>query len=186
MILASTSKYRKELLKRLGLPFDCRTPKFDEEHYKNKGLTPVKLAQFLAQKKAESISRPGICVIGADQLVAFKGEILGKPLNFEKAFEMLSKMSGKTHELITAVYVTTGDKSWKIVDHTRLTMRKLYREQIETYLRAETPYDCAGAYKIEKRGITLFEKIETHDCTAIQGLPLIKLTTVLEEVGIRR
>lgn len=183
LILASTSKYRSELLSRLGLPFESKSPLFDEDSYKNQGLEPVVLAQTLARKKAESLAGPDLCVIGGDQLVSFEGHVLGKPHTFEKACDTLAAMSGKTHELITAVHVITPSGHWDILDRTRLTLRNLSREQIENYVRADQPLDCAGSYKIEKRGISLFSQIESQDFTAIQGLPLIALTRILTEVG---
>jgi septum formation protein len=186
LILASTSSYRKAQLKQLGFPFDCKAPNVDEDSFKNSNPEPAALAALLAQKKAEAIWQPGLCVIGGDQLVSFNNQILGKPKTFDRAIEMLSMLNGQTHELITAVYVTIGTKKWQILDRTLLTMRKLHREQIISYLRFEKPYDCAGSYKIEGRGITLFEKIESKDFTAIQGLPLIELTTILQEAGIQR
>lgn len=183
LILASTSKYRAELLGRLGLPFESQSPAFDEESYKSKGLDPVTLAQTLARKKAESLAGPDLCAIGGDQLVSFEGRVLGKPHTFEKACQSLAEMSGKTHELVTAVHVISPKQSWDILDRTVLTMRSLTTQQIENYVRADQPLDCAGSYKIEKRGISLFAKIQSQDFTAIQGLPLIELTRILTEVG---
>jgi len=183
LILASTSKYRKELLSRLGLPFESMSPSFDEESFKSKGLSPLDLAQTLARKKAESLAGPDRCVIGGDQLVSFEGQVLGKPHTFAKACETLELMSGKTHELVTAVHIVTPTGAWDILDRTFLTLRNLNQQQIEAYVRADQPLDCAGSYKIEGRGISLFAKIESKDFTAIQGLPLIEVTSLLHKIG---
>jgi septum formation protein len=183
LILASTSVYRRELMSRLGLPFQALAPSFEEEPYKGKGSAPLALAETLAAGKARSLASHQNCVIGGDQLVSFHGQILGKPKTFERACEQLSMMSGHTHELITAVMVIHQGREIPHTDRTKMKMRELTRTQIETYVKAELPYDCAGSYKIEARGITLFEKIDSEDFTAIQGLPLVWLTKILSSVG---
>ncbi len=186
LILGSTSVYRKELLQRLGIPFQCQKPNFDEDSAKNQNshLEPLPLAKQLALHKALSLAGPGNLVIGGDQLVHFKGQVLGKPGHFEKARECLEFLSGGTHELITAVAIVSSERTEEFCDITRLTMRHLTRSEIETYLQADEPWDCAGSYKIEKRGISLMEKIETEDFTAIQGLPLIQLAKSLRSFGV--
>lgn len=183
LILASTSVYRQELLKKLGLSFSAQAPLFDEEAFKNKGLPPIELAQTLARGKAESLAKATHCVIGGDQLVSFEGKILGKAKTFEKAIEQLSGLQGKTHELITAVCVLYKQEKTEWINVTRLSMRKLSREQIEAYLKKDNPLDCAGSYKIELNGLSLFENIETSDFSAIQGLPLLELGSVLSKYG---
>lgn len=183
LILASTSPYRQDLLKKLGLSFSAQAPLFDEETFKNQGLMPLELAQTLALGKAQSLATHENCVIGGDQLVSFQGKILGKAKTFEKAFEQLSSMQGKTHELITAVCVFHKKEKTEWINVTKLSMRKLTREQIETYLKKDNPLDCAGSYKIELNGLSLFENIETSDFSAIQGLPLLELGSVLSKYG---
>lgn len=183
LILASTSVYRRELLSRLGLAFQAKAPLFDEDSYKSQGITPLALAETLAAGKARSLATSSNCVIGGDQLVSLDGQIIGKSKSFERACEQLAMMSGKTHKLITAVIVIHKGYEIPYTDITRLTMRSLSRNQIEAYVQAENPIDCAGSYKIESRGISLFEKIESQDFSAIQGLPLLWLTKTLSHVG---
>lgn len=184
LILASTSKYRQELLSRLTFTFTAQAPLFDEEKEKGSSLSPQALAEKLAFMKAQSLAGAGKVVIGGDQLVSFEGRILGKPHTREKAVEQLLAMQGKTHELITAVCVFDGDKALPFTDITTMHMKALSRAQLEHYVELDLPLDCAGSYKIEKHGISLFEKIESQDFTAIQGLPLLKLNQVLEGCGL--
>lgn len=184
LILASTSKYRQELLSRLAFTFTAQAPLVDEEKEKDPSLTPQALAEKLAQLKAASLKAPGRVVIGGDQLVSFEGQIIGKAHTAERAIEQLLSMQGKTHELITAICIYDGDKMIPYTDITRMHMKKLNRAQIERYVQLDNPIDCAGSYKIEKHGIMLFEKIESQDFTAIQGLPLIELSKILENLDL--
>lgn len=184
LILASTSRYRQELLSRLAYNFTAQAPLIDEDKEKDPHLTPKALAEKLAHLKAASLRGPDRIVVGGDQLIAFEGRILGKSHTAEKAVEQLLSMQGKTHELITAICVFIGDKAVSHTDITRMHMKALSREQIERYVRLDQPMDCAGSYKIEKHGIMLFEKIESQDFTAIQGLPLIALSKILENEGL--
>lgn len=185
LILASTSPYRKDLLTKLGFPFQVKAPLFDEERYKGTLGSPLATAQFLARGKAESLQDPAACVIGSDQLVALGTEILGKPGTIERAADQLGRMSGKTHQLITAVALVYRGRRVEFVDVTKITLRQLSPAEIHEYVRLDQPLDCAGAYKIERNGIRLMEKIETQDFTAIQGLPLIELNLRLKELGWR-
>lgn len=185
IVLASASKYRQELLARLGLPFVSEAPRIDEEKEKDPSLAPQALAEHLALLKAQSLLHPERVVIGGDQLVALGSEILGKAHTVEKACAQLEKMQARTHELVTAVCVIAEDRILPFTNITRLTMKALSRAQIEAYVNLDRPLDCAGSYKIENHGIALFEKIETDDFTAIQGLPLIQLSKVLHNLGYR-
>ena len=184
LILASTSKYRYELLSRLAYKFTATAPRVDEEKEKDLRLAPQALAEKLARVKAESLKGPGKVVIGGDQLLSFEGRILGKSHTPEKAVTELMSLQGKTHELITAICVFDGDKEYTHTDITRMTMKKRTREQIERYVQLDEPMDCAGSYKAERHGIMLFDKIETEDFTAIQGLPLIALSKILENLSL--
>ncbi|MEN0059738.1 MAG: nucleoside triphosphate pyrophosphatase [Bdellovibrio sp.] len=184
LILASTSKYRQELLSRLDYKFRQEAPQIDEEKEKDPSLSPLALAEKLAYLKAASLAGPGKAVIGGDQLVSWQGQILGKPHTIEKAVDQLLEMQGQVHELITAICVICEDKIIPHTDITRMSMKKLSREQIEHYVQLDMPLDCAGSYKIEKHGIMLFDKIETSDFTAIQGLPLMELNKILESQGL--
>lgn len=189
LILASTSKYRKELLERLEIPFECIPPRADEEALKrawsDEKPSPQNLAERLAVAKAESLCNecPAAWIIGSDQLVDLDGEILGKRADFESACAQLEKLSGRTHRLVTAVALAKrGETTLIFSDITTLEFLKLSRAEIERYVACEKPYDCAGTYKIEGLGIRLLKRLETHDPTAIIGLPLIRLS---QELGLR-
>jgi septum formation protein len=181
--LASTSPYRRELLGKLGIAFEAKAPVCDEEAFKKIIRDPVKLATTLAFEKAKSLAHPQNIVIGGDQLVALDQQIFGKPKTPQKACEQLSQMSGKTHELVTAVCVFAEGQAHPILNITRLKMRTLSPTEIENYVGLDQPMDSAGSYKIERSGLTLFEKIECEDFSAIQGLPLIALTSLLSKWG---
>lgn len=185
LLLASTSKYRQAQLAQLGLPFHTQKPLIDEEKEKDPRLTPLNLAVHLAYLKAKSLAQDNRVVIGADQLVSFNGKVLGKPGSREKAIHQLLEMQGQRHELVTSVCVFDGNQPHPFTDITILHMKKLTREQIERYLDLDEPFDCAGAYKIEKHGISLFHQIESQDFSAIQGLPLLELARVLQTCGYR-
>jgi septum formation protein len=184
LILASTSVYRQKQLRQLGIPFQSMKPLCDEEIVKNKfqHLPAQQLAQQLAFQKAFSLQKEvpkSSVLIGADQLVQFQDKILGKPHTRDKAVEQLLNMSGKTHQLITAVCLLEEEQRWDILNITQLRMYPLSHQEIETYVDLDLPLDCAGSYKIEEHGIRLFEKIDTQDFTAIQGLPLLQLHQLL-------
>lgn len=185
LILASTSPYRKELLSRLAVPFEAMKPLIDEEKEKDPSLGPHALAEHLAALKAKSLASAEALVLGGDQLVAFEGDILGKPGTQERAIEQLSRLSGETHELVTAICLAKPDGSLlRHLDVTRITFRKLSRAQIENVVRLDNPVDCAGSYKIERHGISLIEDLDTQDFTAIQGLPLLALSGMLTQCGL--
>ena len=186
LVLASTSRYRAELLARIGVPFTAAAPSCDEEALKQHSAEPVELARYLAQQKAASVARvrPDAYVLGGDQLVAIGGEILGKPHTPEHALAQLQRLRGNEHQLITAICLIAPDGSLRShIDTHTLSMRKLSDDALRRYVRADQPLDCAGSYKIEARGITLFERLEGEDFTAIPGLPLIMLCTWLEACG---
>ena len=187
LVLASTSSYRRALLERLGVPFRCRAPLVDEESLKDEArdLDPRALAGRLATAKAESLIRdePKAILIGGDQLVAFAGRVFGKPGTVEGAVDQLAAMAGRSHDLITAMAIRHEGRTILHTDVTTLRMRPLTRAEIERYVAADRPLDCAGAYKLESRGIALFERIDSADHTAITGLPLVALTTILRELG---
>lgn len=192
LILASTSIYRQNLMHRLGIAFTARRPLFDEEKYTKSEGEPVKLAQTLAFLKAESLwnslASEGLnseecTVIAGDQLVSFQNKILGKPQTREKAIAQLTQMQGQKHELVTAVCVLDAQKKYEFQNITAIEMRVLTKKQIEAYVDLDQPLDCAGSYKFEKHGIALIAKLQTEDPTAIEGLPLIQLSKILQECG---
>ncbi len=186
LILASTSHYRRTLLERLGIAFRCVAPRIDEDAAKAETAEPAALAERLACAKAEAVAArfPRSVVIGCDQVAAIDGEPLGKPGTTERAADQLSRLAGRTHELLTAVCVLRGDERRSHLDRTRLTMRPLSRAALSRYVTLDDPTDCAGSYKIEAAGVALFERIETADFTAITGLPLIAVVAILKEFGI--
>lgn len=173
--LASTSRYRRELLGRLGLPFECEAPDVAETRLPDE--SPQALAQRLALAKARAVAErhPDGLVIGSDQVCALGDRILGKPGNAAGARAQLAQLSGRTAQFFTAVAVVGMHAGiWKQhLDATRCVFRPLSAEEIAAYVAAEEPFDCAGSFKVEGRGISLFERIESQDPTALIGLPLI-------------
>jgi septum formation protein len=185
LLLASTSAYRRALLGRVGVPFRWCAPRIDEDAYKNLGLPPRRLAEELARAKAASLGpdERDTTVIGCDQLVEFEGHILGKPGGQTRAIEQLKAMAGKQHRLITSLAVWHRGNMQICTDETTLLMRPLTDVEVTRYVEFDQPWDCAGGYKLESRGIVLFERIESADHSAITGLPLIALTTILRGIG---
>ncbi len=185
LVLASTSRYRKELLARLQLPFEARAPRYDEP---DPGLSPLKTVQIHATSKALSLGGdfPDALIIGSDQLAALDDEILGKPHTEERARAQLARLSGRTHRLMTAlaVFEPASGRLETAVDVHELTMRPLSEENIRRYVERDRPLDCAGSYKLESLGIALFASIEGSDDTAVMGLPLRLLTGLLLRFGV--
>lgn len=187
ILLASSSRYRRELLGRLLPSFDSVSPDVDEHAFHELEPTPDSLAQRLAMEKTLAVFRrfPDAIVIGSDQLADLNGQVLGKPGTVSAAVDQLLSMSGKTHRLLTAVCIAApGKPLTSILNETRLTMRSLTPQEALRYVERDQPLDCAGSYKIESLGISLFEKIETADFTAIMGLPLIQVSQSLRELGV--
>lgn len=190
IVLASTSKYRKGLIERLGIAVDAVAPDFDERAAESEigaGSTED-LALALAIGKARSLAEscPGALILGADQIAEVDGERLHKPGTRENARAQLRKLSGRAHRLITAVALLRAEdgRIETIVDVHRLTMRPLGDDAIARYVDRERPLDCAGSYKIESLGIALFERIDGADFTAIVGLPLTAVVTLLGRFGV--
>ena len=185
LILASTSKYRQQLLTQLGMPFISIAPDFDEDLLKDKGFAPAELSKELAKNKALSVFKNHIdsCVIGSDQVCVLGNQILSKPKTTERAIEQLLKLQGKSHELMTSVCLLFPGGQIQFTNHTSLIMRKLSEGDIIRYVNADQPLDCAGSYKLESLGIKLFEAISMTDHTAIIGLPLIELNNHLIKIG---
>ena len=181
LILASTSSYRKVLLERLRIPFLAAASGVDEDDYLQAGLNPSELARTLAHAKASAVLNrfPNATAIGSDQLIDLDGSVLGKPVTAEKAVSQLQLMAGRSHRLLTAVSVISRNREHLFVNESWLWMRPLTLEEITRYVENEKPLDCAGSYKIEEAGISLFDRIECSDFTAITGLPLIELSAEL-------
>jgi septum formation protein len=186
LILGSTSRYRKELLERLRLGFECIAPDVDETPLA--GESPHDLAQRLAIAKANEVAacHPDSVVIGSDQVADLNGQTLGKPGNFERASAQLQAMRGQTVVFHTAVAVVCKATAFLQVDmaSVKVVFRNLSDTEITTYLQAEEPYDCAGSAKSEGLGIALLERIDSDDPTALIGLPLIRTVRMIKAAGI--
>ena len=186
LVLGSTSRYRRELLQRLNLPFDVTAPDVDETP--RPGETPRTLALRLALAKAHAVAQQHLTaiVIGSDQVADLGGEPLGKPGNHERAVLQLRRMRGHTVVFQTAVAVVCAATAFEQVDlaPVEVTFRDLSDEEIERYLRAEQPYDCAGSAKSEGLGISLLDSIHSDDPTALIGLPLIRTCRMLRAAGL--
>lgn len=186
LVLGSTSPYRRELLARLRLPFDTDRPAVDETPRAGEG--PPDLARRLAVAKAREVAgrHPGAWVIGSDQVAELDGRAIGKPGDAATAFAQLRAVSGRTVRFHTAVALArAGDEAVRLhADLTEVRFRALGDEEIRRYLAAEQPFDCAGSFKCEGLGISLFEAIDSRDPTALVGLPLIALAGMLRDVGI--
>jgi len=186
VILASTSRYRRELLARLQLPFEVHAPEVDETP--KPGETPAALAQRLALEKADAVAArfPEAVVIGSDQVADLAGEPLGKPGDHARATAQLRRMRGRTLVFQTAVAVVCHAAGFVQRDlaPVRVVFRELDDAAIERYLQAEQPYDCAGSAKSEGLGIALLDAIDSDDPTALVGLPLIRTSRMLRAAGV--
>jgi len=187
LILGSTSPYRRELLERLRIPFDVAAPEVDETPLASE--TPKQLACRLAMAKARAVAAqfPGAVVIGSDQVADLGGVPLGKPGTHERALAQLQQMRGNTVIFQTAVAVVCHETGFAQMDlaQVKVKFRTLSDQEIETYLRAETPYDCAGSAKSEGLGIALLESIDNDDPTALVGLPLIRTCRMIQAAGVK-
>lgn len=187
IVLGSSSPYRRELLSRLRVPFEVDLPHVDETP--RPGETPREIALRLALEKARAVARnhPDAAVIGSDQVADLDGEALGKPGNHARAVEQLQRMSGKVVTFHTAVAVACRATGFEQVDlaPVRVTFRQLGADEIESYLQAEQPYDCAGSARSEGLGIAILESIESDDPSALVGLPLIRTCHMLRAAGVR-
>ena len=186
LILASTSRYRRELLARLRVPFDVLSPGVDEapQH----GEAPRELALRLAIAKAEAVAglHPEAVVIGSDQVCELDGQPLGKPGNHAGAVAQLRILSGRSAVFLTAVAVSHRARGFAHADlaSVRVVFRELADDEIERYLQLDQPYDCAGSAKSESLGIALLSSIDSDDPTALIGLPLIRTVRLLREAGL--
>lgn len=186
VILASTSRYRRELLERLRIRFNTVAPAVDETP--QAGEPPHTLSERLALAKAQAVAalHPGAVVIGSDQVVDLDGQAVGKPGTHERAVQQLRAMSGRRivfHTAVSVVRRSTGYARTRRVPVT-VQFRPLSDDEIEAYLRAEQPYDCAGSAKSEALGIALLQAIESTDPSALVGLPLIETCALLREAGV--
>jgi septum formation protein len=187
IILASTSPYRRQLLERLKLPFSVASPQIDETRLP--GEMPRELVLRLSESKARAVitSHKGALIIGSDQVAVLNGEILGKPGNRGNAIVQLQKCSGSSVIFHTGLCLLDADSEEMQLEDVlfEVKFRVLLPQQIERYVDHERPFDCAGSFKAESLGISLFEYMRGDDPTALIGLPLIRLTTMLQNAGIQ-
>lgn len=186
LLLASTSPFRRELLARLGLPFSTQAPDADESP--QPGEDALALVARLAELKARAVARrePAALIIGSDQAAVLDGKIIGKPGDHERATAQLQRASGRAVTFYTGLCLldSASGQRQTAVDVFKVVFRRLAPEMIESYLRREQPYHCAGSFKSEGLGIALFERLEGDDPTSLIGLPLIRLTRMLEAMGV--
>jgi len=187
LVLGSTSRYRRELLSRLNLPFEVAAPEVDETP--RPGEQPAELARRLALAKARAVAHrfPHAVVIGSDQVADLEGQALGKPGDHANATRQLQRMRGKSVVFQTALAVVCQASGFEQQDlaPVRVQFRNLTDSEIEAYLRAEQPYDCAGSAKSEGLGIALLEAIDSDDPTALVGLPLIRTCRMIRAAGVQ-
>ena len=185
LVLASTSRYRRELLARLDIPFEVAAPEVDEAPMAREA--PPDLAVRLARQKARAVTHawPDALIIGSDQVAVVDDVILDKPGNFDRAVAQLKRMRGRAVQFHTALCLLNSRTTREQTALVPVTvhMREYTDVQIERYLRAEEPYDCAGSARIEALGITLVEKLTGDDPNALIGLPLIALCNMLRNEG---
>jgi septum formation protein len=187
IVLASTSPYRQQLLERLKIPFVTASPLYEEKL--DQGVAPELLVKHQAYHKAKSLAGdyPDALILGADQVfVDPRNFILGKPGTLDRAVEQLRSMTGKVHTFYTGIAVYDSRTEDSVTDYATYTvmLRSLSEEQIRSYVRRENPVDCAGSFKIEGLGIALMEQMKGDDYTSLIGLPLIKLTRILNQFGV--
>jgi MAF protein len=185
IILASSSPYRKQLLEKLGIPFSSYSPDIDESALP--GESPIRLVQRLAIQKAHAIHAPlPSWVIGSDQVAVCNGKILTKSHGAEEAYQQLSHMSEQKVRFVTGLcLLNTNDNTYQVaVEIFSAYLRKLSDTFIQNYIRAEKPFDCAGSFKVEGRGICMVKRFCGHDLNAVVGLPLIRLIDMFAENGV--
>ena len=186
LVLGSTSRYRRELLQRLGLPFTVAAPDVDETPLQGEAPRALALRLALAKAHAVAAQHPDAVVIGSDQVADLHGQPLGKPGTHERASAQLQRMSGETVIFQTAVAVVCAATGFEQVDlaPVEVRFRTLTGDEIERYLHAEQPYDCAGSAKSEGLGISLLDAIHSDDPTALIGLPMIRTCRMVRAAGI--
>jgi septum formation protein len=184
LVLASSSRYRAELLRRLGVPFEAIAPEVDETPRPDEEPFPLAVRLALAKARTLAARHPDRWVLGSDQVPSLDGAVLGKPGSRAGAIEQLRTFSGKAVEFTTAVVLLGGPAPLTAVDLTIVRFRPLTDAEVERYVDAEPAWDCAGAFKAEGLGIALFSAIESRDPTALIGLPLIAVRGLLAQAGI--
>ena len=182
IILASQSPNRKKLLAKIGLSFKVFSPDIQEEKF-IKPKEPENSCLYIAEQKAlkaQSLYKTEI-IIACDQMAYCNGKLFGKAYTEEKAIQTLTELQGKSHGLLTGLYMLFGKKKYSYLCKSKMTMRALSPQQIKNYVLNEKPLRCAGGYHVESQGLKLFEEIETEDFNSIEGLPLIRIINQLEK-----
>jgi len=186
LILGSSSPFRAEILAKIGLPFITASPDIDESQLE--GETPEQLVKRLSEKKALAIAikHPASLIIGSDQVAVLDGQVLGKPGDHQNAVKQLTASAGKTVKFLTglALYNSQTNHMQSLVEPFEVSFKTITAKQIEFYLQQEQPYQCAGSFKSEGFGISLFSKLSGDDPNSLIGLPLIKLIQLLAAEGI--
>lgn len=184
LILASQSPNRQKLLRKAGFAFEIFEPNIEEKQFITNEKPKNSCINVAKQKalKAQAVYKQEI-IIACDQMACLNGELFGKAHSVEKAVQCLTKLQGQSHSLLTGLYMLWEEKSYAYLCESKMTMRKLTKQQITNYVQNEKPLKCAGCYHIESQGIQLFEKVETEDFNAIEGLPLIQVINQLSKWG---
>lgn len=187
LLLASSSPYRRAILDKLNLDYECASPDIDESQNENE--SPFNYVSRLAEAKAHALSTqyPDSLIIGSDQCAIINDRIIGKPGNFDNACEQLQSASGQSVTFLTAICLlnTATNNTQICVEPFHVHFRQLTQEMIENYLNIEQPYNCAGSFKSEGMGIALFDRLEGDDPNTLIGLPLIRLIRMLESEGVK-
>lgn len=187
LLLASSSPYRRAILDKLNLDYECASPDIDESQNENE--SPLNYVSRLAEAKAHALSRqyPDSLIIGSDQCAIINDRIIGKPGNFDNACEQLQSASDQSVTFLTAICLlnTATNNTQICVEPFHVHFRQLTQEMIENYLNIEQPYNCAGSFKSEGMGIALFDRLEGDDPNTLIGLPLIRLIRMLESEGVK-
>ncbi len=186
VILASGSRFRRELIERLGIDYECRSPGIDESRRSGEDASAYVCRLAAAKARAVAATEPAALVIGADQCALLDGDVLGKPGSHTRALEQLRRAQGKTVVFHTGLCLLGIDAGFERVEDVvfEVDFRTVDNARLDAYLRREQPYDCAGSFKAEGLGIALFERLRGDDPTALIGLPLIRLVAMLEAAGV--
>lgn len=186
LILGSTSPYRRELMQRLAIPFETAAPDIDETRYDGESARDMVLRLSLQKAQAVAAQYPDALIIGSDQCAVLHEQVIGKPGNHENAVQQLQNSSGKTVAFLTGLCLyDSRDGSYQLdVVPFAVDFRELNDAEIDAYLRKDQPYNCAGSFRSESLGITLFKRMHGNDPTALMGLPLIRLSQMLTQAGM--
>ncbi|WP_028295000.1 Maf family protein [Oceanobacter kriegii] len=185
LLLASSSRYRRQQLAQLGIPFESASPDIDETPQAGESIDAYVERLAIEKARALSDSHPDHWIIGSDQSCSVNGEIVGKPHGFDKAFTQLKACVGKSVRFSTGIALWYQGQVWSRCEHFDVAFRQLDDDEIRRYLELEQPYDCAGSFKVEGLGIHLFEGLHGNDINSLIGLPLISLLNLMRDAGLQ-